>query len=545
MEEIMRVDENAISSARIKHKNSLSRKYEFYSTLMMRDIDSIGRLSKDAYDSAISLEDFLSTFSAVRECTEKYLAARGLSSSVPKSDFSSFLNIFSTYAGISEGRLSLNLPEECTHKSGINFIDFRENSGNPESYLDIVVSSYLDSVKKNTKSGSEMKKLLSVLYNSLEEKIMGEKESYKILAAAVSEVVLSIDGIKLRGFSAHNGIPEKKEEEQLDYEQKITFDKIIGNKKAKEALKRYADMLFLYNPAEKKNPVSEFTYIPRTVFMYAGPGTGKTSLASAGKNYMKELSEKTGKKFSWVTIDSSIKKKWYGETEEILKAKTDSAMSPEGIGVIFIDDIDGLVASRNDFSANAPDKSMTMYLMQLVEGIDTPYFGNYMIISASNRPDDLDPALIERISESSFLVPGPETTAEYVDFLKIKMEKGISAGYVSIKNAEWESAAELCMKHRETLSPRDLTKAIRVLQQESSLGVSLDGIISLPPEMQREKIRISFSPITISVLEDAIISRYKNEIEQHALSEKSLIQRRASEIEREYNAIEMAKERVK
>lgn len=541
----MRVDENALNSARIKYKSSLNGKYEFYRTLMLKDNDSIGRLSKDAYESSISLEDFLSTFSAVRECLEKYLTAKGLSSAVPKNDFSAFLNIFSTYAGISEGRVSLNMGEECAQKSGINFIDFKENSGSPESYLDVIISSYLDSVKKNTKSGSEMKKLLSILYNSLEEKLMSEKENYKILESAVSETVLSIDGIKLKGFSAHDGIQEKKEEEQSGCEEKITFDRIIGNTKAKEAIKRYAEMLFLYNPIEKKNPVSDFTYIPRTVFMYAGPGTGKTSLASAGKNYMRELSEKTGKKFSWVTIDSSIKKKWYGETEEILKAKTDSAMSPDGIGVIFIDDIDGLVASRNDSFANAPDKSMTMYLMQLVEGIDTPYFGNYMIISASNRPDDLDPALIERISESSFLVPGPETAEEYAIFLKLKLEKGISSGYVSIKDSEWKSAAELCMKHRETLSPRDLTKAIRVLQQESSLGACLDEIISLPLEMQKEKIRSSFSPITINALEDAITARCKSEIEQHELSEKSLVEKRASELEREFNAIELAKGRVR
>ncbi|MCX6709574.1 MAG: AAA family ATPase, partial [Candidatus Woesearchaeota archaeon] len=314
----------------------------------------------------------------------------------------------------------------------------------------------------------------------------------------------------------------------------------IGNSEAKTALKKYADMLFLYDAKTKKNPISESTHIPRTVFMYARPGTGKTSIASAARNYMSGLSEKTGKKFSWVPIDSSIKKKWYGETEEILKSKVEKAMNPDNIGVIFIDDIDGLVISRSDESSNAPDKSMTIYLMQLIEGIDTPYYGNYMIISASNKPGDLDDALIERIGEASFNVPGPKTKREYSEFLKIKLEKGIKSGYVRISENEWEKAAELCMKYSEELSPRDLTKAMRMLQDEALKESALEGLCDLPYPEQKRRINLGFERIGINELAKAIENRYHNEMSQREVTYESEIKKIKESIVKEKKAIEIA-----
>ncbi|PIU30269.1 hypothetical protein COT07_01585 [Candidatus Woesearchaeota archaeon CG07_land_8_20_14_0_80_44_23] len=547
MEEILRVDEESLKKAKAEFKRILSSKYDFYTTLKIKDRESIGMLSRDAYETAESLEDFLATFSAVRECTERYLSSKGLDRAMPRDEFSAFLNMFSTYAGIAEAEISLNLAEKENSKYPLGFIDFKEGLGNPNAYLDVIISSYAESVKKNTGTGKQMKKLLLVLYNSLEDKLMAEKSRYPMLESAVSDIVLAVDSIKLKGFSSHNGKAEERNHVEIDKtsEQYLTFDRVIGNSEAKHALKKYAEMLFLYNPETRKNSIAEVTYIPRTAFLYARPGTGKTSLAAAVRNYMQELSEKTGKKFSWVTVDSSIKKKWYGETEEILKAKADAAMSPDGIGVIFIDDIDGFVVSRDDSYTNAPDKSMTMYLMQLIEGIDTPYFGNYIILSASNKPDDLDEALIERIGEASLNVPGPATVEEYSEFLRSKLEKGIKAGYVSISDDEWICASKLCMKYQETLSPRDLTKAIRMLQQGAAERIPFSEIYLLPPEQQQESIQKSFSKIGIGELETAIEARYRNEVSQHEISQKAEIKRRAGEIERQYEAMKLAEGRVK
>ncbi|MEM3877216.1 MAG: AAA family ATPase [Candidatus Woesearchaeota archaeon] len=544
MEEILRIDYSALNKMRIEIKKVLKQKYDFYNTIILKDATAIGMPSRDGYEAAESLEECLATFYVVRECASRYLIS---SASSISEDTYSFLNMFATYAGISKGMemLKFDLPEL---KHELSFISFSEGSpSSPEAYLDTIISSYIHSIKNNANTGTQIKGILSILYGSLEEKILKEKSAYPGLEAAISSAVLSLDGIKIKGFSRYkNG--KKAEPEMLTSEKgestaQITFQDIIGNSEAKSALQRYAEMLFLYSPKERNNPILKVSYIPRTVFLYARPGTGKTSLAAAMRNYMRQLSEQSGKKFSWVTIDSSIKKKWYGETEEILRTKTREAMSPEGVGVVFIDDIDGLVVSRSGSEVNAPDRSMTIYLMQIIEGIDTSYYGNYLILSASNKPSDLDEALLERIGEASFKVPGPQTEAEYAEFLISKLRKGIDAGYVNISREGFFRAAELCMNYSEVLSPRELTKALKMLQEKACSTIDYARLRSLEVKDLELEIKKGISKIGELDLIEAIEGKYREELLQKEISRKFEVRKIAEELEKREEAIALLKSR--
>jgi len=541
MEEILRIDQSTLKKARVEVKRALKNRYNFYDTLLIRDSTAIGMLSRDAYETAESLENFLATFYAVRECTQRYLSARGFSGT----DAYAFLNMFSTYAGLSEARENLS-GEDIELSNELEFLDFSEGSpSSPESFLETIITSYIHSVKQNAGTGGQIKKLAKILYNSLEDRVLKEKSNYPVLESIISGAVIVINSVKIKGFSRYGGEAQQNQAPaENGAEEQTSFEDIIGNKEAKAALKRYAEMLFLYSPEERNNPILKVSFIPRTVFLYARPGTGKTSLAAAMRNYMQKLSGETGKKMRWTTIDSSIKSKWYGETEEILKAKTREAMSPDGIGVIFIDDIDGFVVSRAESSVNAPDKSMTVYLMQIIEGIDTPYYGNYIILSASNKPSDLDEALLERIGEASFLVPGPQTVDEYAEFIISKLKRGISAGYVQLSREGLERASRLCIEYSEVLSPREISKALRMLQENACSSVDYEQLRNIPSDEINNKILNMVSRVGDEDVIRAIMKKYEQELLQRKTSQEYEVRRLADEIQKRAMAIEIVEKSI-
>ena len=298
MEEILRIDQSTLKKARVEVKRALKNRYNFYDTLLIRDSTAIGMLSRDAYETAESLENFLATFYAVRECTQRYLSARGFSGT----DAYAFLNIFSTYAGLSEARENLS-GEDIELSNELEFLDFSEGSpSSPESFLETIITSYIHSVKQNAGTGGQIKKLAKILYNSLEDRVLKEKSNYPVLESIISGAVIVINSVKIKGFSRYGGEAQQNQAPaENGAEEQTSFEDIIGNNEAKAALKRYAEMLFLYSPEERNNPILKVSFIPRTVFLYARPGTGKTSLAAAMRNYMQKLSGETGKKMRWTT----------------------------------------------------------------------------------------------------------------------------------------------------------------------------------------------------------------------------------------------------
>ena len=120
---------------------------------------------------------------------------------------------------------------------------------------------------------------------------------------------------------------------------------------------------------------------PKGVLLYGPPGTGKTLLAKAVAN-------ETGAHF--IAINGpEIMSKWYGESEkrlrEIFKEAEENAPS-----IIFIDEIDAIAPKRGEVVGEV-ERRVVAQLLALMDGL-TPR-GNVIVIGATNRINDLDPAL--------------------------------------------------------------------------------------------------------------------------------------------------------
>jgi SpoVK/Ycf46/Vps4 family AAA+-type ATPase len=126
---------------------------------------------------------------------------------------------------------------------------------------------------------------------------------------------------------------------------------------------------------------------PKGVLLYGPPGCGKTMIAKA-------TAKATGARFLNLQV-ASLTDKWYGETQKRTEAVFSLAQKLQPI-IIFIDEIDSFLRSRayNDHEATNMVKTQ---FMGYWDGLGTDDNCRIMIIGATNRPSDVDAAILRRM----------------------------------------------------------------------------------------------------------------------------------------------------
>ncbi|MDE1728573.1 CDC48 family AAA ATPase [Candidatus Nitrosotalea okcheonensis] len=120
---------------------------------------------------------------------------------------------------------------------------------------------------------------------------------------------------------------------------------------------------------------------PKGVLLYGPPGTGKTLLAKAVANESNA---------HFISISGpEIMSKFYGESEARLREifKEAKEKSPS---IIFIDEIDSIAPKREEVTGEV-ERRVVSQLLSLMDGLEAR--GKVIVISATNRPNAIDPAL--------------------------------------------------------------------------------------------------------------------------------------------------------
>lgn len=121
---------------------------------------------------------------------------------------------------------------------------------------------------------------------------------------------------------------------------------------------------------------------PRGILLFGPPGTGKSTLA-------KVVANESGVSLFAVS-PGDINSMWYGGSERNIKKLFRVAREAPRGAVVFIDELDGFLRSRDDSSHEATRRS----LAQIMTEMDSLERGSRVIVmGATNRPEDLDPAL--------------------------------------------------------------------------------------------------------------------------------------------------------
>ncbi|KAL8474600.1 hypothetical protein ACS0TY_031160 [Phlomoides rotata] len=165
----------------------------------------------------------------------------------------------------------------------------------------------------------------------------------------------------------------------------VTFDDIGALENVKDTLKELV-MLPLQRP--ELFGKGQLTKPCKGILLFGPPGTGKTMLAKA-------VATEAGANFINISM-SSITSKWFGEGEKYVKAVF-SLASKIAPSVIFVDEVDSMLGRRENPGEHEAMRKMKNEFMVNWDGLRTKDTERVLVLAATNRPYDLDEAVIRRL----------------------------------------------------------------------------------------------------------------------------------------------------
>ncbi|XP_048235175.1 uncharacterized protein LOC8265478 isoform X2 [Ricinus communis] len=242
------------------------------------------------------------------------------------------------------------------------------------------------------------------------EKIVGWALSHHFMHCSEASVkdpklVISTDSIKyglgiLQGIQSENKSLKKSLKDVItenEFEKKlladvippsdigVTFDDIGALENVKDTLKELV-MLPLQRP--ELFCKGQLTKPCKGILLFGPPGTGKTMLAKA-------VATEAGANFINISM-SSITSKWFGEGEKYVKAVF-SLASKIAPSVIFVDEVDSMLGRRENPGEHEAMRKMKNEFMVNWDGLRTKDKERVLVLAATNRPFDLDEAVIRRL----------------------------------------------------------------------------------------------------------------------------------------------------
>ncbi|GMQ00057.1 hypothetical protein CsSME_00047293 [Camellia sinensis var. sinensis] len=177
----------------------------------------------------------------------------------------------------------------------------------------------------------------------------------------------------------------------------VTFDDIGALENVKDTLKELV-MLPLQRP--ELFCKGQLTKPCKGILLFGPPGTGKTMLAKA-------VATEAGANFINISM-SSITSKWFGEGEKYVKAVFTLA-SKIAPSVIFVDEVDSMLGRREKPGEHEAMRKMKNEFMVNWDGLRTKDKERVLVLAATNRPFDLDEAVIRRLPRR-LMVNLPDST---------------------------------------------------------------------------------------------------------------------------------------
>ncbi|WP_217906995.1 AAA family ATPase [Candidatus Nanohalobium constans] len=168
--------------------------------------------------------------------------------------------------------------------------------------------------------------------------------------------------------------------------------------------------------SDKLNRIQEWGMdMDKSILLIGKPGTGKTHMVKALSNeYDAEM---------FMINGPQLVEKFIGEGAKKVKRLYEQARASDKPSIVFIDEIDAIAKKRLDdrrHGGEEVERTMSQLLSEL-DGLDSEE-GNVISIFATNTPDIMDPALLNRTSAIEVPVPNDEAKEEILKVHTRKMD---------------------------------------------------------------------------------------------------------------------------
>lgn len=170
--------------------------------------------------------------------------------------------------------------------------------------------------------------------------------------------------------------------DEPELEKPLTFDDVVGLNHVKEAIRNAIVYPFKYQSIYKAFKRKS----GGGILLYGAPGTGKTMIAKA-------IAGEIDAEFISVNC-SDIYSKWLGESQQNVKKLFERARSAKK-AVIFFDEFESLGCARNGENGDTSGiNGVVCELLAQIDGFCSKPHSTVLVIAATNRPWDIDSALL-------------------------------------------------------------------------------------------------------------------------------------------------------
>lgn len=238
----------------------------------------------------------------------------------------------------------------------------------------------------------------------------------------------------------------------------------------------------------------------RGILLFGPPGTGKTMLAKA-------IANEAGASFINVSM-STITSKWFGEDEKNVRALFTLAakVSPT---IIFVDEVDSMLGQRTRVGEHEAMRKIKNEFMSHWDGLLTKPGERILVLAATNRPFDLDEAIIRRFERRIMVglpsVDNRETilktllAKEKVEELEFKELATMTEGYSGsdLKNlcitAAYRPVRELMQQERQKDIDQKGSDEAKETKEESERVISLRPLNMEDMRQAKNQVAASFA----------------------------------------------------
>ncbi len=170
----------------------------------------------------------------------------------------------------------------------------------------------------------------------------------------------------------------------------VTLEQIAGQETAVSAIKDLADQL-----AHPEIFAKWGAEVPRGILLFGPPGTGKTLLGKA-------LAHQASVPFIRVQAHD-IASKWHGDSEKlahgIFQIAREEAAKAEGHVILFLDEVDALIPSRQGNIHEATQKVISTFLQE-IDGLQIREDKTRItIVASTNMLENVDRAFLSRMTK--------------------------------------------------------------------------------------------------------------------------------------------------